>query len=82
MKETSWQEYFTDGSIGPCVVVYEDFIRAYEETVVRILNFIDIPAPHDLELRAPRLQKQADELSEDWVERYRDLKQSGSKEIQ
>ena len=82
LKETSWQEYFADGSIVPCVVVYEDFIRGYEETVVRVLDFLNIPVPNDLDLTAPRLQKQADELSGDWVERYRDLKQSGFKEIQ
>ena len=48
----------------------------------RVLNFLNIPVPNDLELRAPRLQKQSDDLSEEWVERYRDLKQSGFKEIQ
>ena len=29
-----------------------------------------------------RLEKQADELSEEWVERYRDIKEAGSKAVQ
>ena len=82
LKEASWQEYFLESGSVPFVVVYEDFVEAYAETVAQILQFLGVPAPQDLTSNVARLQKQADELSEEWAQRYRELKQAGSEEIQ
>ena len=82
LRDASWQEYFLESGSVPFVVVYEDFVEAYAETVAQILQFLGVPAPQDLTSNVARLQKQADELSEEWVQRYRELKQAGSEEIQ
>jgi trehalose 2-sulfotransferase len=67
--------YFLAWGIDPFKVVYEDFVNAYEETTLQILDYLQIPAPRDLVLDEPWLQKQADELTEEWVQRYYQTKQ-------
>jgi trehalose 2-sulfotransferase len=74
--ETNWRRYFTNLGIKPIEVVYEDFVESYESTVLAILNSLEIPVPEGLVLPPPRLQKLADEVSEDWVARYRRLKKA------
>ena len=76
MREASWQEYFAAGGIGPSVVVYENLIPAYEETAMRVLEYLGIPVHPDLVFGERKMRKQADEVSEEWVMRYRDMKQA------
>ena len=54
----------------PQRVVYEDFVESRDETVRAVLDALGIDAPSDLHLPPPELARQADELSEEWVERY------------
>lgn len=69
-EEASWADYFATAGISPLTVVYEDLVLQYEQTVRRALDYLDIPWPEAFVLPAPRMQKQADTLSEDWVRRY------------
>jgi LPS sulfotransferase NodH len=50
--------------------VYEDFVEAQEETVRAVLHGLRIDAGPDLHLPPPVLGRQADELSDEWVDRY------------
>ncbi len=70
MREAEWQEYFGQCGISPFVIVYEDFVTAYEETVLSILRFLGIPIPSDLVFKERQMTKQADTLSDDWVREY------------
>jgi LPS sulfotransferase NodH len=72
--EEEMQRYFTQSGIEPLIVVYEDFVQAYEETALRILDFLGIAVPPDLVFGPRLLQKQANAQSEDWVQRYYQLK--------
>lgn len=72
--EAVWQEYFSECGVRPFTVVYEDFIMSYEDTVSKILKYLGIPVPGQLSLAQPRLQKQADVISEDWCTRYYQIK--------
>jgi LPS sulfotransferase NodH len=76
LREASWQEYFAACGISPFVVVYEDLVSAYEDTALQALDYLGIPVPPDLVFGERKLKKQADELSEEWVMRYRDIKQA------
>ena len=76
IHEAAWQEYFSDNAITPFVVVYEDFVQAYRQTAVRILDYLGIAAPSNQEFGERRLQKQADALSEEWVRKYQKMKQA------
>ena len=76
-KEAEIQQYIATRGILPFTVVYEDFVDAYEETVLQILDYLHIPRPEKLALgRARTLKKQANEQSEEWFQRYYQLKQS------
>jgi LPS sulfotransferase NodH len=69
--ESSWRRYFQNVGLEPLEVVYEDFVEGYESTVRAILRYLDLPFSERVPVASPRLQKQADALSEEWVERYR-----------
>ncbi|MBV9604887.1 MAG: hypothetical protein JO027_07265 [Solirubrobacterales bacterium] len=70
-EECAWEQYFTSAGITPLTVVYEDLVRNYEATVRGLLTDLQIALPAEYGFPAPRLHKQADAVSEEWVERYR-----------
>lgn len=70
-EECAWEEYFRHAGITPITVVYEDLTRNYECTVRRLLEDLEISLPTEYAFPAPRLHKQADAVSEEWVERYK-----------
>ncbi len=72
--EAAWQRYFVDNGIKPFVVIYEDLITRYEETACEILAYLDIPITEPLTFAARCLRQQADEESEQWIQRYHQLK--------
>ena len=45
-------------------------MEAQEQTVREVLDAIGVDAPADLDMPPPVLDRQADELSDEWVERY------------
>jgi LPS sulfotransferase NodH len=73
--EAAWQHYFAEWGVTPFTVVYENFTTAYEATVFDILCYLHIPAPDGLVFGKRELQKQANALSEEWVQRYHDIKE-------
>lgn len=75
MREAALQAYFDELGVKPYVVVYEDYHDAPEETARDVLAFLGIPLPPDVPFGERRLRKQANALSEAWVQRYRDEKQ-------
>lgn len=74
LSESAWQSYFQAAGVRPYVVVYEDFVQSYAQTVRGLLRHLGIPIPQDLGQGKRRLKKQADALSEDWLEQYLALK--------
>ena len=69
-EECLWEEFFTRAGITPFTVVYEDLVRNYESTIRRLLDDLRIGLPSEYVFPAPRLRKQSDAESEEWVERY------------
>ena len=72
--EAAWQHYFRSYDIQPFTVEYEELTVAYEEVDLEILQFIGIPISEDFVFIEPRMRRQADALSEEWVQRYHGLK--------
>jgi LPS sulfotransferase NodH len=68
----AWQSYFEECDVEPLEVVYEDMVEDYEGTILRVLDGIGIPRPENFVVAAPRMKRQADELSEEWVRLYND----------
>ena len=74
--EAGWQSFFEACGVQPFRVEYEELVEAYESTALRILDYLNIPYPRNLVFGERKLQKQADDLSEAWVQRYIQMKQA------
>ena len=68
--ERFWELYFAHHSISPLRIVYEDFVDSVEPTVVRVMDHVGIERPAGFQLKPPTIERQADELSEQWVRRF------------
>jgi LPS sulfotransferase NodH len=75
MQDAAWAECFAAWHIKPLTIVYEDFIDDYAGTVAHILRYLEVSDPYVLDDTAITLARQADSLSEAWVQRYREEKQ-------
>lgn len=76
MREAAIQEFFTRGNITPLTIVYEDFIWNVDETIKRILNFLEIEHDPGLHIESLHYERLADNISEEWVQRFRKERQA------
>jgi len=74
MCEAAIEDFFTESDIMPLTVVYEDFIQDYEGTVMKVLGFLGI-STDKIKVAPPALDKLADEVAEQWVQRFREESQ-------
>lgn len=75
LREAGIQQFFSEGNITPLTIVYEDFINNYEDTVYKILKYLEIPDYEKVKIEPPFFEKLADDLSEKWVQRFREERQ-------
>jgi trehalose 2-sulfotransferase len=73
-EDQAWQDYFQRHGITPLAVAYEDLSQAPEVVAQRILRYLGLPPPAQLPFGSWQHQRQADALSDEWVERYNALK--------
>ncbi len=76
--EAGWKSFFEACGVQPFKVVYEELVEAYEETALRILDYLNIRFPKDFVFSERHLQKQADALNDQWVEKYLAMKEQAS----
>ncbi len=77
IREAALQSYFDEMEVEPYVVVYEDYAAYPDATARAVLAYLGVPAPTTSLTGEVRLKKQANEINEAWVQRYRDEKQTG-----
>lgn len=65
-----WRNYFTNGSIEPLIVVYEDMAANFHQTILNVLEFLNIPIPDGFVPPDPTLKKQADAVSDEWHDHF------------
>jgi LPS sulfotransferase NodH len=63
-----WEDHFDRHGVAPHTVVYEDLVTDYEAGLLGCLDFLRVGAPASVP--APGIRRQADELTEQWVERF------------
>ena len=73
IHESAWLEFFERSGIQPRIVTYEDFVTSYEETAIDVLGYLGIECPTSIAFEERRLKKQADALSDAWVQKYLDI---------
>jgi len=67
--DASWDAYFLGLGYEPLKITYEELAESTDVVIQRVLGYLGIPVPEGGSLPAPRLSVQADEMSEDWVQR-------------
>ena len=75
VHEEGWKQYFAENAIQAYSVIYEELTETYEETAVRILQYLNIPLPASLAFGERQMKPQADMLSERWYELYQQIKE-------
>ncbi|MBP1989604.1 Stf0 family sulfotransferase [Paenibacillus eucommiae] len=80
LREAGMEAFFAEERIVPMTIVYEDFIQNYEDTVMKVLNFLNIPT-ESVQVASPFFDPIADEIAESWVQRFREERQAGWKNI-
>jgi trehalose 2-sulfotransferase len=80
--EDAWQQYFNACGIQPFYVVYEEFVASYEDTARCVLQYLHIPLPEKLMVAERRMTRQADGLSEEWVQQYHAIEQGERKAVE
>ena len=71
-RERRWEKLFAESGIELLRLTYERLVAAPEETVAAALGHVGIADAGSYPAGAPTLRRQADELTEHWVRRYRD----------
>jgi len=72
----AWEAWFASAGVRPLRVSYEELDAGMAGVTLGILGFLGLDVP-DGQVIAPRHERQADELSAQWIERYR-LESAGS----
>jgi LPS sulfotransferase NodH len=67
--EAAWESTFERHGITPYRLTYEELAAAPVPTARAVLEFVGVEVPDALLANVP-MQRQADELSEEWVARY------------
>ena len=70
LRESKIQAFLEEGNIVPLTVVYEDFVKEYEKTIRNIIAFLGLTET-EYPIKEPYYERLSDELSEEWVERFR-----------
>ena len=65
-----WETYFQQRGIEPLRIVYEDFVVDPGDTLQRIFDFLEIAVPAGFQMPVSPLKRQADSLSDLWVEKF------------
>jgi LPS sulfotransferase NodH len=66
----AWQNYFEECGLEPMEVIYEELVDDYEGTVLWLLDGIGVPVPENFSVTEPKMRRQADDLSEEWIRLY------------
>ena len=69
-EERKWETFFSTHNIQPLRLVYEEFSGDMLAAVSDCFSHLGLAVPADWQLPELTLKKQADELSENWVQRY------------
>lgn len=68
--DARWEDWFHATGRQPIRVIYEEFVTSRAATIGRVLDALGIDPPEPEGQKTPK--RQADDLSRDWVGRFRD----------
>jgi trehalose 2-sulfotransferase len=74
--DEGWANYFRENRIEPLVLFYEDVAASHRAAAGRVLEFLEVPFPSSLEIPPLAVEKQANQISEEWAAAYLKLKKT------
>lgn len=69
-QEDSWEKIFQLKEVDPIRVYYEDFLARPDETMAVVAGAMGVTLDPDARIQAPEIERQADEMSADWIQLY------------
>lgn len=69
-----WEEFFKAQGIEPLRLTYDQLRADYEGCIRKTLDFVGIDAPPDVVIRKPPMEKQANRVNREWIDRYLAMK--------
>ena len=70
--DQQWQLFFRRNRLKVLMMVYENFIGAYETSVLSALDFLEI-SREGVKVAPPAVERQADERTQEWRARFLDI---------
>jgi len=77
-QDEGWKQFFQDHGIRPFTLFYEDLVDDPAGMTHQVLRYLGIGLSDTFVFPAPWHEKQSDELTEDWICRYRLISRSRS----
>ncbi len=74
-SNAAWENWFVEHSVNPLRVTYERLINDREETVRQVLDYLGLK--YERSIPNPTLQKQANQLNDQFCERYKNEQRVG-----
>jgi LPS sulfotransferase NodH len=72
--DQAWLDYFAKNNVTPLTLFYEDLDADYQHTIISVLHWLGLTGSDPITIAAPRLKKQADAQTEDWLQKYKTFK--------
>lgn len=69
--DRAWERYFGERNVCPLRMSYEEMVADGPAAFDRVVSFLDLPPSPVAHLEASRYEKQADDRTDEWVERAR-----------
>lgn len=71
VQDKGWKTYFHNRGIEPFQVIYEELMEERTRILRGVLEFLGISLLPDFQFPETHLKKQADSISDEWVEKFR-----------
>jgi LPS sulfotransferase NodH len=71
VQDKGWKTYFHNQGIEPFVVIYEELAADRARILKGVLESLGVSLPLDFQVPETHLKKQADSLTDEWVEKFR-----------
>lgn len=76
-NDSSWSSHFESTGVRPLTIYYEDLVADYAGTILHMLNWLEVAGAGAVYISPPRLKRQSDSKSEEWLTQYLAHKEGG-----
>ena len=70
-QRLGWLRWFENNNVTPFVVNYEELVVDSDEVIRTIMELLDVLDDPPDDVRLPKVEKQGDEVNEEWISNFR-----------